>query len=691
MFPLYINTVRSLNNSKGIKHSGLGKALPYYRNAAKSEKSKHLTVVTGIKKDIDINIADIDTNSDIYQLFYREKEEEITKRWQTELGETLLKRKAENFKINWANLDNWNQTQNEAVEKNALSDFNRIVYASRRFYFGGILPFECGQLDGTYGSFVPIFKAPTWQFDWNSKPQTAIKIYGQTQVGCSAVPSSYTQNIQLGSVPIYRSPRLLLPTPKTNCARRSYIEQLHKVRKNWQFYNLFKLQIYKFGRHDSFTGGQAKRYIKRRQLVWWGKRPRFHYKPSYLHLTGTMFRKNHPFQERFSSVHEFALKGSKLELPLFANDQLSIIKIKNSMLPTTILFPEPNDDDEFDTSKDNLLKAWQMKYAYFTHYNNQEIICISSMHTFNTYKFNMPTSRQQLILLDSTLERHWPKIVQSGIIKKMFPNYIRKYKRRNLLGPISYGVRTKVQRLSERLANRFEKLQSYILKTVLLLVVAHQKLVKLNILNIPKFEPIVNILAAGLIRRQRLGQNIQIVFNKIFASIFLNKFRFNGLRRSSFSIIPGQYLNSFAYLNHIDFPAVGANCDFSTKSLIALETIIPTALLPLLASIGNHTPAVRISLDLETKHFHTAHFANDLYRQFIDSFGFRYYYADRLPFAMRTSLQFKSTLELNDSKTLLVGSISNKLLLKVVWLRGIRKINFYRELLRQRLLKERFF
>src|SRR6185437_2455534 len=118
------------------------------------------------------------------------------------------------------------------------------------------------------------------------------------------------------------------------------------------------------------------------------------------------------------------------------------------------------------------------------------------------YKFNMPTSRQQLILLDSTLERHWPKIVQSGIIKKMFPNYIRKYKRRNLLGPISYGVRTKVQRLSERLANRFEKLQSYILKTVLLLVVAHQKLVKLNILNIPKFEPIVNILAAGLIRRQ---------------------------------------------------------------------------------------------------------------------------------------------------------------------------------------------
>jgi hypothetical protein len=96
-------------------------------------------------------------------------------------------------------------------------------------------------------------------------------------------------------------------------------------------------------------------------------------------------------------------------------------------------------------------------------------------------------------------------------------------------------------------------------------------------------------------------------------------------------------------------------------------------------------------LEIDTKQFKMQKFNNNLYTQFIDSFGFRYYYADRLTFAMRTSLQFKPTFELNSGKTLIIDSIANKLLVNVRWLRGARKRNFYRELIRQQIQKQKFF
>jgi len=671
----YAYTVRSLNNCKGIEHTGLGRLLPYYRFNAKREKIKYLSLITGIKKDIEINLADIDTNSDIYQLFYLEKDEETTKRWQTELGETLLKRKAENFKINWANLDksDWNQTQLDATNKGILTSFNRMVYKTRRFYFSGLLPFNYKEMDGLYGSFVPDFKIPQWHIDWNLKPQADIKTYGQTYLGYFAVPSEYMQNIQIGSTPLYRFPNLLLPTPKATRVYNAYTKCLSTVRQNWYFYDMFKLQIYKYGRHDSFVGGQAKRQIKRKRFSWWGKGSRFHYKPTYIRFTGEMFRNKKALYKRFSTVHEFISEETKTKLYYLANEQRSLA---DQFLPIVVLFGKNNYLDN---------KIWKKFIKLTTIFNKQKKSSNNTKffmeigHIINIFGFTAPTARQQSILISPTIERHWPRIKRFA-----FPKYTRKFRHRSLSLPIGYKIRTGLQRLSETLTNRSEKLNSYFLKTVLLLVVAHQKLAKLANSNIPKFEPLVNILAAGLVRRIRLAKNIQIAFNWIFTHTFLVKFPIKkNAKNYPLSNLPGQLINSSTYLNKLK---INTNYySFSEHHLFALESLIPVEQLPLLAFIGTHSVRSRVPLDIDTKDLSAFHFSSDLYRQFIGSFGFRYYYADWLPFAMRNSLQFRPTLELNDSKTVLIESINSKLLFASIWRRNSWKINFYRELVRQRI------
>lgn len=688
----YIHTTRSLNNLRGIKHDGVGTILPYYRINVKGEKSKHLAVITGIKKDIEINIADIDTNSDAYRLFYFEKEAEIAKRWKTELGETLLKTKAENFKINWANLNNWEETQTDAVKANTLQQFNRTVVAIRRFYFRGLVPFSYGQNDGPYGNFVPILHAPNWQFDWGSKAEPAIKLYGQTQTH-ALIPNEYNQSIQIGSIPLYRG-RLLLPISKSKHNYNNYKQCLNTVRQTWYFYDLFKLQIYKFWRHDGFEGGQAKRKLKRNSLVWWRKRPRFQYKPSYIHFTGELFRNNRPFYVRYRTAHEFISKATKRSLFSTVNEQQSTLKITTSLCPSVILYPLNKSNVNYYNQSitgqplNNFVEHIK-KIKLYKSFDQDIKLCAQSAWDFSTFGFNIPTSRQKP-LLSPIFERYWPKIMGLRFQRKVFPKYSRKFRHRISAVPVNYKVRMQIQMLSESIVVQFERLHHYLLKTVLLLIVGHQKLAKLTTLNIPKFEPIINALAAGLLRRQNFGQSAQIVFGNIFNSLFPSVLHFKKRTGLFNSCLPAQLVNSSVRLNNLSPTINDFHYNFSQKNLAALESLLPVELLPLFAFIGTHSAATTAPLEIDTRQFKLQRFDNNLYTQFIGSFGFRYYYADRLTFAMRTSLQFKPTFELNSGKTLIIDSIANKLLTDVRWLRGPRKRNFYRELIRQQIQKQNF-
>lgn len=692
MLPSYIHTTRSLDNSRGIKRDGVGMVLPYYRINVKGEKSKHLAVITGIKKDIEINIADIDTNSDVYRLFYFEKEAEVAKRWKTELGETLLKTKAENFKINWANLNNWEETQTDAVAANTLQQFNRTVIATRRFYFRGLLPFSYGQSDGPYGNFVPILREPKWDFTWGTKAEPMIKLYGQTQTHVP-IPNEYSQSIQMDSIPLYRG-RLLLPISKFQRNYNNYKQCLNTVRQTWQFYDLFKLQIYKFWRYNGIERGQAKRKSKRNSLVWWRKRPRFQYKPSYIHFTGAMFRNNRPFYVRYRTVHEFILKSAKYPRFSTINRHQSIPGTVIGLNPSVVLNQLDNPALKYFL-RHHPHQFWTNRLAYTKKIKLNESFdenlkfCAESAWNFNTFGFNVPTLRQKP-LLSPVLKRYWPKIVGLRFQRKVFPRYSRKLYRRLLNAPLRYKARMQIQTLSESIVVKFERLHRYLLKTVLLLAVGHQKLAKLATVNIPKFEPIINFLDSGLAKRQHFSQNIRIVFGNIFNFLFPSKPHFKKRVKRINSFLPGQLVNLSVRLNNLVTGPTDSQYAFAQRNLVALESLMPTELLPLFAFIGTHSPKTLAPLEIDTSQLKLQRSDNNLYGQFIGSFGFRYYYADRLTFAMRTSLQFKPTFELNSGKTLIIGSIANKMLTNVRWLRGPRKRNFYRELRRQQIQKQKF-
>jgi hypothetical protein len=692
MLSSYIHTTRSLNNFRGIKHDGVGMILPYYRTNVKGEKNKHLTVITGIKKDIEINIADINTNSDIYRLFYFEKEEEIAKRWKTELGETLLKTKAENFRVNWANLNNWQETQADAAMAHTLQQFNRTVVATRRFYFRGLVPFSYNQTDGPYGNFAPILYTPRWQFNWGTEAEPIIKLYGQTQTQ-ALIPNEYNQSIQIGSIQLYRG-RLLLPISKPKHNYNKYKQCLNTVRQTWHFYDLFKLQLYKFWRHDGFEGGQAKGKFKRNNLVWWRKRPRFQYKPTYIHFTDRLFRNNRPFYIRYRTAHEFVLKATKRSRFSTINEQQSTLRIATGLNLNAILWTPSklimSYSNQFSTvqSRSNFIEHIK-KIKLYKSFDQNLKLCVQSAWDFNTFGFNVPTSRQKS-LLSPILERYWPKIIGLRFQRKAFPRYSRKFHRRFLGAPLNYKARMQVQTLSEGVVVQFERLHHYLLKTVLLLVVGHQKLAKLATINIPKFEPIISFIAAGALRRQNFGQAIRIVFNSIFNFLFPSMQHFKKRTVTINSCLPAQLINSFVRLNNLSTTMIDFQYTFLQRALVALESLLPVELLPLFPFIGTHSSATIAPLEIDTRHFKMQRSDSNLYAQFIGSFGFRYYYADRLTFALRTSLQFKPTFELNSGKTLIIGSIANKLLTDVRWLRGPRKRNFYRELSRQQMQKQRF-
>jgi hypothetical protein len=684
----YNNWLPKINYFGKVEKIGVAQFVGYYQ-LKKGVKQKYMRVVTGLKYDLDFNIADHDADADNIRLFFLEKSDEFYKRWESKKISTVLKYLPENQFISRGNFNNFVDlvtSSSSLFEKKKINYHLQFIY---NFYFRGKISFNYKLLDGPYGSFNPIFNKINVQPNWSSYLQKVeIKNWHSNQFFSQKLISALLcSNFNVVTIqPRYRP--ILFKIPKRVRTLQKYGTIMSTLAHTKNFFDLFKLSIYQSWRHNRFFSRKKSIHSVAKFNLPFHKRKPFLKKKKFLRLYTVLNRQEDKY-DRFVSPHELAKVTYSQKKYFFSRSSSFIFEpiffSKNDLNFRTVI-PCLNFKNYYKLFLNNLskfnLKIFKFKFFLQKNFSNVLTLSLSSRYISSYF-----TPSLQIASTNQLFKKRYKYRKKT--------NYLDKKSKFSVIAQIQKKKINFLTNASTKISAYVRKILKFFFKLTLVINVLHQHFARSVESNRILYRGLVSYLISGLNNRLNLLQRFLNQFNYFYDFYKLKRNFHNVLNKLLKHIKPGYGFRSLLTKNFLTYK----NFNFRVslfRIMAAFVAFFPDPILPMIGSFALHSLETRTNYEQqfdESAQYLFFQSSSIVYPNFIKYNGFRYYYAGQLNYSYFTSA-FQKKISISFSNfisNVFLGNIRLNSIFKILGKRGLNYIWYRKQLINYFTHKSRFF